>query len=152
MIDIVSEPTGAVYHALVSYAFEQCEEFLLVTRNQLSIEDSAKAILRALKPWQSGQVEASAWPGTELLDRSKAPVYYFRCRSEAASILQTAVNGLYGWQQPQFPEDLCFLKPGRRAWLVSIAHERDAYFDCDQSLLTAIQSHVPNLDMRARPR
>lgn len=148
MIDIVGEPTGAVYHALVSYALEQCEEFLLITQNQLSVEESAKAILKALKPWQSERVEASTWPGTELLN-SKASVYYFRCHPDVASILTTAVNGLYGWQQPQCPEDLCFLKPGRRPWLVSIAHERDAYFDCDQSFLTEIQSQVPNLKLHS---
>ena len=77
-------------------------------------------------------------------------MYYFRCHPDAASILKTAVKGLYGWQQPQFPEDLCFLKPGRRPWLVSIAHEKDAYFDCEKSLLEEIESRVPNLKLRAR--
>ncbi len=60
----------------------------------------------------------------------KAELFLFHYNSETALILSEFCDNLLGWMQPDLPEDLVFYKGGRPI-LISISHERSAYFSVD---------------------
>jgi hypothetical protein len=65
--------------------------------------------------------------------------------------LRRIVPGLFDWQCPRLPEDLCFLRPDGFPWLASIAHEQDAYLVLNDEELTKLTSRVPTLQLEPAP-
>jgi hypothetical protein len=60
-------------------------------------------------------------------------------------VLKKATNALYGWVQPELPEDLCLLRDEKEAWLVSIAHERDSYLCLSEDERSRLLDALPQL-------
>lgn len=48
---ITSEPRNDVYRYLIDLAFDLCDEFILVTRKEIELNDNGKSILEKLKPY-----------------------------------------------------------------------------------------------------
>jgi hypothetical protein len=67
----------------------------------------------------------------------------YQLTSEVVAALTTAATGLYDWQQPELPEDLCLLRDEDDPWLVSIAHEGDAFVSVDEVELEELRRRVP---------
>ena len=128
----IKEPRGEPYRRLIALARARCESILLAVRPDLGLNAAALETLSDLKPHLRSEESRSSWPGTTLLgDTAVVRVYGF---SEAvASILQTRASGLFGWKQPDLPEDLCLMRSEATPWLVSIAHESDAYVDVTEA-------------------
>jgi hypothetical protein len=101
-------------------------------------------LLTDLAPFMTEAQRSSEWPGTKLLDGT-ACVRQFRIDPESVSILQEAVGSLYDWRQPELPEDLCFFASDGEPWLVSIAHETDAYFYLSRQQRVELFRCVPAL-------
>lgn len=123
MKEILEEPTGNTYKQLVELAFSVCDEFTLVKREQLDLNENAQQLLKELKPYIKEIKKQNEWPGTKLLGHY-ADVYYFDCKQELKEILIRNTDRLYQWVQPELLEDLCFFK-NKNVWLVTIAHERE---------------------------
>ena len=147
---------GQTYRAIIDLALSYCDQALLVTRTSIELNSSALAILEQLQPHLVRKVtNATEWPGTTLhrsdlfLDNT-ASVYYFRLCSQSADILKNSVQELYSWRQPEYPEDLCFIRADNSPWLVSIAHEEDAYFTLTAEEQEALARAVPDLDFVCR--
>jgi len=73
-----------------------------------------------------------------------ATIYRFRLCNESAQLLK-AVDSLYAWQHPEFPEDLCLLRPDGTPWLVTIAHEKDAFLELTAVERLKILSELPGI-------
>ena len=145
MIDIIKEPKGKAYSALIDYAIEECSEFSLVVRQDSFSQERKKEVLDALEPYLTESKEGTtAWPGTKLVD-SKATLYYYICQKNTGVILKKMSEGLFSWRQP---EDLCFYRTNRIPWLVSIAHEGEAYIDADNSEMLHLKKHLKGLELR----
>jgi hypothetical protein len=144
--DIIAEPVGQTYRALLAYAASLSGSFTLVWRHQLSFDASAAALEDVLRPFLIEETERSEWPGTALIGHS-ATVRTYRISADSARALAT-VGGLFGWQSPALPEDLAFYGPDGRCWLGSIAHERDAFVTLDANALAALPAAVPGLELR----
>lgn len=91
-------------------------------------EDSAKPFLQKLQPFLiKVRHKPEEWPSTKCGDNSGKINFdinlYKVCREVRAHLLEP--EGLFHWQYPYFPEDLCFFKDGY-CWLSTSAHERDA--------------------------
>ncbi|OEH86996.1 hypothetical protein BHU72_01700 [Desulfuribacillus stibiiarsenatis] len=127
MIEILEEPIGITYRSLVSLAFEVCNNFTLVKRDQLPLNHSGKKLLTELKPYIIDINKQDNWPGTRLLGHY-ADVHYIRCCKETKEILLDRVESLYSWMQPNLLEDLCFYKD-ETEWLITVAHEGMGYID-----------------------
>ena len=122
MIRILEEPKRDTYKSLLSLAMEVCDEFILVKREQIEIDESGQNLLTFLKPFLKEIKRQDNWPGTGLLGHY-AEVYYFNCSYELVDILTSKTDGLYGWMQPSSLEDICFFKNGIE-WLVTVSHEQ----------------------------
>lgn len=129
MINILEEPTGDTYKTLLSYASTQCNVFILVVRPDMKLSQSGQTVLDSLKPYLIKKIESKEWPGTIIYSTIPALIYYYTINEASIKIIQNAVNRLFSWIQPSYPEDLCFLKDDSTPWLVTITHEKDAYIE-----------------------
>lgn len=122
MIQVLEEPVGSTYKQLISLAFNICDEFILVKRDQLELTETTEILIEELKPYVKTEKKQEEWPGTRLLGHH-ADVYYFDCKPELEELLINKANGLYQWRHPELLEDLCFFK-NNAVWLMTTAHEK----------------------------
>ncbi len=125
MIQLLEEPTGSAYKALLTLAMERCDTCLFVKRDQLPLEQSGYTFVEQLQPYLKDVKRLQQWPGTRLLGHF-AEVYEVRCAQQLVELLTSATKGLYGWLQPRLLEDLCFMRDGQE-WLVTVSHEQIGY-------------------------
>lgn len=145
--DIVEEPQGNIYHEILNCASDYSSEFLLVLRHSLPADEAAQDIIDALSPFLISRSEQEEWPGTRLFEET-ASVHRFKVCSPAMEILRLASDSLFAWQQPQLPEDLCFLRSNGTPWLVTIAHEQDAYFSLSHEEKVDIEAAIGGLMLK----
>lgn len=143
-LTITTELQGNLYRRFLDYAGQECTIALLVVRPSLRLSTEGEKVLHRLAGYLKEKTESSVWPGTELLTEV-AQVYYYHFSPECVGILKDAAKGLYSWQQPHLPEDLCLLKADQEPWLVSIAHERDSYFCLSEAERTRLLVALPEL-------
>lgn len=122
----LEEPKGDTYYKLIDYAISQCGYAILVVSDAIKMNSERENLLAKLSPFLENIKRSSEWPGTKLFG-GDVPVYTYYFDSGFAEILKSVVSGLYQWQQPDFPEDLCLLREDRSPWLVDIAHEEDSF-------------------------
>ena len=123
------EPSGCNYKNLLDYALGDCKFFLLVTdRDNKQLSPRGKEVLNQLTPFLYKMEMRLEWPGTNLLGNA-VPVYTYHFDQDSAEILKSSTEGLYQWQRPDLPDDLCLLRYDESPWLVTIAHEGDSYFE-----------------------
>jgi hypothetical protein len=148
MIDIISEPKGETYTALLRLAMNYCTLFSLTWRDQLEFSDSANEMLKILAPYLVREAYTDKWPGTQLL-KSKAWVRYYRFTKETLEII-FRVPSLYAWCAPTLPEDLALYEADNRCWLLSIAHEQDAAIESAVIGVEDLKVMVPGLLVKVR--
>jgi len=146
--DVMKEPVGKTYRMLLLLASEMCSSLSLVWRDQMVFEPTAEEVGEALKPVLIREDRTDKWPGTTLLGHM-ATVRHYRMTDKALGILERA-PGLYAWQAPALPEDLIFYAKNGSVWLGSIAHERDAWFECGSEIETILHARVPELVLARR--
>ena len=100
---------------------------------------------RRLSEFLFAEKEACSWPGTQLHGSRRAIVSHYELNPDSAKILAEIADGLYQWQQPQLPEDLCILRQDGTPWLVSIAHESDAYLELTRDEKAQLADDLPAL-------
>lgn len=115
------------YRALLGRAERLSASFLLVVRHE-TLDTGGQEVVDALRPFLVEEREQSEWPGT-LLFGNTATVPYYLANHESLRILERSASSVFEWQQPERPEDLCFLRHDGSAWFLSIAHEGYACFD-----------------------
>ena len=146
ILNLLAEPVGRDYCALLTAGQAVCDEVSLVVRPGISLSPNGEKLLIQLESFILQVGEKSEWPGTRLLQET-ATVYRFKFSSRCAEILSSAASGLYSWVQPDLPEDLCLIRPSGDAWLVSITHERDAYLDITPDERNLLLEKVPALEL-----
>jgi hypothetical protein len=115
--DVIDEPVGPEYDALLDSALSQCSTVVLTVREE-GLEPTAAAVLDELQPHrQQAGGDARGAMARFALDR------------DTVSILKRAARGLYAWRHPGLPENLCLLRADGSPWLVSIAGERLGYLE-----------------------
>jgi hypothetical protein len=115
--DLVDEPVGDDYRALLACARPQCDTALL------SIDTS-----RELSP--GGQELLARMAGSLRSEVANAGVRRLRYQLTSACVdVLGDAPGLFAWLQPDRPENLCLLRPDGSPWVVSIAAERIGYVE-----------------------
>lgn len=130
IIEIESEPKGDSYNSLINLAFEICDEFILVIRDNIDLNEVGKTILKELAPALKEIKEQNEWPGTRLLEHT-ATVYHYKTDKSIKDILIDKIEGLYSWLQPNYPEDLCFIKKEGKTWVGTVSHEKMCWIECE---------------------
>jgi len=147
---IGEEPIGNAYFGLLRFALGLCDTGLLVLRDADEITSTTAKILETIEPSIISREQQSRWPGTELTDHT-ATVFRFGYTDKVCHQLIKATDHLYGWIEPELPEDLCLMRPGGRPWLVSISHEHDGYLDLKPGEFDALIAEVPIRLIRENP-
>lgn len=114
----------------------------------MPLDQGAEDVLEKLNPWLLDRKETNRWPGTILYDGYTASVFTFTLNDCTKKILIESSSSLYSWRQPFLPEDLCFLREDGREWLVTIAHENEAYLALEPEEKEYIQYAIPALLLR----
>jgi hypothetical protein len=143
---IQGEVSGEVYRTLIEASLGYCSRGLLVRRHSVPFSERAVKAINQLSPYLVEQEERAEWPGTKLSGHS-ALDFVFVLNRDSANVLLSSATGLYEWQQPDLPEDLCLVRGDSRPWLVTIAHERDAYLDLSDLEARDLLTKVPRLDL-----
>jgi len=149
--DLMSEASGDVYRSLLDFGLTQCSQALLVT-SPGELPMHVATVLNTLSPHLITSEERGDWPGTTLLSGG-ARVWTYHYDPEVASVLRDATSGLYGWQEPDLPEDLCLLRGPGVVWLGSVAHEADAWLEMTTREASTLTTAIPALaELLAPPR
>ncbi len=144
--NLVDEVKGESYFRMLHHALSYCDSFTLVIRHSVAVNATAEAALNRLEPYLIRREEKEEWPGTKLLDGT-AQVSRFKLSPETASILAEVADGLFSWIQPNLSEDLCLFRKEGEPWLVSIAHEKDAYMVLSPEESAALTESIPMLSL-----
>lgn len=138
IISLKSDWTPNQYRELIDLARTNCATFGLVT--QKGTRHTDPKILTTLKPYLAESAITKTWPGTVLHSDETACFFKFHLNEESAAILKNCVGELWDWTKPDFPEDLCFIRPDGRPYFTSIIHEHDAYFTVTENERPAIKA------------
>ncbi len=125
MFSLLAEPVGEFYYSLLDFALTECRVALLVLRNP-ELEDAGQEVLRQLEGFVRSVTQTDEWPGTRAVGWT-ATVLRYNYVPACAEVLKRATDSLYGWAQPELPEDLCLLRSDDDPWLVTITDETDGY-------------------------
>ena len=142
--NFTKKPEQDIYHDILYIAQKLCSFFVLVIRKDIGCGEKICELQNTLKPFLIRSYESKEWPGTILLDDC-ACVYEYKLCDDTAIILRNNAKSLFEWQQPEFPEDLCFMRKAGKPWLISISHENDAYVQMTKKEYQYIAEHAPNL-------
>jgi hypothetical protein len=143
---LIHEPRGSAYTRLVDWLALRATSFLFVVREGVSLNESGQARLEAFRYFGACRESVTRWPGTELVDEV-ADVWAGRLEPETVELLKSSVGGLYEWEPPNLPEDLCFRRADGSALLVSTTHERDSYFCLSEAEAGELRSGLVGLDL-----
>ncbi len=131
--DLLDEPTGADYAALLECALVQCATAVLTVRAG-DLEPGGQATLETLGRFQ----QAKTVTATGSLVR-------YAVTRESVAVLQRATSGLYGWRHPALPDSLCMYRSDGTPWLVSSASARIGYLEVSPSEKLFIGRTAPGL-------
>jgi hypothetical protein len=149
--NLLKEPTGNAYSELITFALEHCTSFIFVIRHSIPLDDSSAKIINKLQPFLIQKTEKSEWPGTKLLNGT-ATVFQYKLTTETASLLINFVKNIFSWIQPDFPEDLSFIRENGNPWLVTISHEKDAYFLLSHKEKEELHLQIPELVLQEKEK
>jgi hypothetical protein len=139
------EPEGETYKRLIGAAIRVAASGFVVVRDSIELAPSGRAVLDKLKPFILSETRRDRWPGTVLLDE-QASIYTFAVCDGSLEVLLQSAEALYEWQQPERPEDLGFLRSDETPWLLSVAHEGEAFILGSDEELTWLRETVPGLE------
>lgn len=117
------------YRQFIDYMLTHSDTFSLVYfkyRESEKTTKQTKEIQNILKPYKIFAVNGNQWPSTVTLNEFdhiyKITLYSANINTKSALL---KANGIFDWDYPDFPMDLCFYKDGY-AWFASSAHEHYA--------------------------
>lgn len=143
------EPRGILYEELLDLGAVYCNQALLVIRESCALSKNAQKTLQRLHRFEAARERRSEWPGTEL-HGGEALVLFYRLNEDSISEFKKASNALFSWKQPELPEDLCLLRSDGSPWLVTIAHEQDAYLELSEDEYARVVRSLPSLENALR--
>lgn len=151
-VSLLREPRGDVYRDLIRIAPRWADRAGLVLRDlgDATYASRMEPVLEPLRDDILSRRAVTEWPGTQLFSEEIVELVEFRLVPEGLEYLTRIARGLYSWKFPALPEDLHFMRSAGTPWLVSIAHERDAYFVIDELEQAELVQALPWLDRRLR--
>jgi hypothetical protein len=143
--DFLAEPSGATFEGLIRASLTIRGAFQLVTISDWH-RRMARGALERLSSFQISSQSSTEWPNTTLADAEPATVFRYRATDEALATLLSLCDHLYGWVNPDLPQDLCFLRTNDVPWLISTADERIGYLNITEHEKQELVLATPGLD------
>lgn len=124
------------YLCLIKHLVTSCDYFSLVYFSHDPDEPMSATtshIANQLQCYEVASFFSNSWPLTTTLNQNNHiyRVIIYRCDKNVVPILAKQ-PGIYAWDYPDAPMDLCFYK-NRLCMFASSAHEKDAYLFTDDS-------------------
>ena len=146
---ITQEPKGEVYTNLLKLATTRCTSFSLRREIGRGLGETEQRIEKLLEPYRlEDEVTHQKWDAIRkelfagLGDISIMQKY--KLTAETLDILVRA-DGLYSWQNPEMPEDLCFHLTDGDIWLHSDVRGKNSWIDEAELGLESLLKSVPGL-------
>ena len=115
--DLLDEPTGPDYAGLLECALVQCTTAVL-TVPPGEMDPEGQATVESLARFQQAKSITAA-----------GSLVRYALSRESVTVLQEATGGLYGWQHPGLPDNLCLYRGDGSPWLVSSAGAHIGYLE-----------------------
>ena len=115
--DLLDEPTGPDYAGLLECALVQCTTAVL-TVPLGDMDPEGQATVESLARFQQAKSVTAA-----------GSLVRYALSRESITVLQEATGGLYGWQHPGLPDNLCLYRGDGSPWLVSSAGAHIGYLE-----------------------
>jgi hypothetical protein len=115
--DLLDEPTGPDYAGLLECALVQCTTAVLTVPSG-EMDPEGQATIESLARFQQAKSIIAA-----------GSLVRYALSRESVTVLQEATAGLYGWQHPGLPDNLCLYRADGSPWLVSSAGARIGYLE-----------------------
>jgi hypothetical protein len=122
---VANDITGQDYEQFLHAASLRFPYFMLVWREQFHFKPSARAIRQQLKPLEVQHRLRTKWPGN-IMYGHRGLVVTYRFEALGLEVLHRPAS-LFGWLQPEYPEDLAFFGKDRQCAFASVSHEREAW-------------------------
>jgi hypothetical protein len=144
-----TELRGPLYRDVLDWGAGRCGSALMVVLDSAPLSDEGSKLLERLEPYLIERKPSSKWPGTEL-DGDVALVHRYNL-PDCIELLKNATDHLYGWLQPDLPEDLSLLTRSGEEYLTTISHEEDSYFTLSDLELHALLKAIPEIEALLSP-
>jgi hypothetical protein len=115
--DLMDEPVGADYRALLLCAQSQCDTAVVAVDSERELGAEGRRLLNRLEPFAKAESTAG-----------NVRILRIHLNRESVEVLGDA-PGLFAWRQPERPENLCLLRVDGSPWMLSIAAERLGYLE-----------------------
>ncbi len=139
-----NEPSPSAFCDILDYGVGKCGSLLLVIQPLNRMSPDGVAVLKKLEPYLAEKKVTNKWPGHKM-SAGNALVHKYKYEDPFVKAIQDINDHLYGWLQPNFPEDICLMRENGEPWFVSITHEKDSYFSLLEEEKNALVQKIPEL-------
>ncbi|ULO05612.1 leucine-rich repeat domain-containing protein [Paenibacillus sp. 19GGS1-52] len=148
MIRFYTGPKGEAYKRLIGFLIERTDKFVLSEWDEhYGMVKLYTEVMDKLKPFLVEQNTMEQMQAKSGANYSPGTYYIYQCCAEAGAVLKEAVHGLYDWQQPHMPEDLCFWDAEGADYLYSVSHEKICSLKMSEEEARQLAERIPGLFM-----
>lgn len=158
---IVEEPVGAVYRGLILYLSHLCPLGLFTLPDSPPPSPLVTDVLGLLKEHVVEFRRSMTFPGNwsknaqlqlhESFSDDAPAIYVFRLNGHSLFALLGFTEGLYDWEYPDLPENLCLMRPEKQACLCSVTRERMAYLYMTEDEVRTLLRRIPQVRVERVP-
>jgi hypothetical protein len=139
-----NEPSPSAFCDLLDFGVDKCAYALMMIQPLNRMSPKGESILKMLEPYLVDRKVTNKRPGTKRLGEN-ALAHKYKYEAPLSGLIQKINDHLYGWLQPNFPEDLCLLRENEEPWFVSITHEKDSFFFLPDTEKNDLIQNIPEL-------
>ena len=115
---------SSFYNQLFRMALDFESRMLFVVREKYKIRTE---ILKIIQPHIISIKKTQQWPGT-ISRGTSVDLYCCQITQDLVDELKILLPTLWSWMNPDFAEDISFVRGDGKSWFISITHEKDCYF------------------------
>src|ERR1039457_4055735 len=101
-----NEPSPSAFCDILDFGVGKCGFAILVIQPLNRMSPDGVAVLKTLEPYLAEKKVTNKWPGHKM-SAGNALVHKYKYEEPFARAIQDINDHLYGWLQPNFPEDIC---------------------------------------------
>jgi hypothetical protein len=144
-LEFCQDLKGSLYIEFIRYAFATSKEVYFVVREDVQTGPNIAAVVETIVPHLISQQEVKEWPGTRLVGGHVAKLYTFVAADPVMRLFLSMTDHLYGWQQPDLPEDIGFRDREGKVVIESTIHEQYLSILLDDSRTKILKEQFPRL-------